>query len=129
MEKERANWRLEADQLRHLEKKQVDVDQYVNNLERSKEQLKKENDKLKLELKSLKNNRGGDGLTTTGNGSNGPSPLPPRKQFAFSNVVGAAMNNNNGKPPKDSHYFSTGGIHSSGGGRSDSLNSSMNQGS
>lgn len=44
IEKERANWQLEED---HLRRKQGELEEFIKNLEASKENLKKENGKLR----------------------------------------------------------------------------------
>lgn len=44
VEKERANWQLEED---HLRRKQSELEEFIQSLERSKENLKKENGKLR----------------------------------------------------------------------------------
>lgn len=53
IEKERANWQLEED---HLRRKQAELEEFIQNLEKSKETLKKENLKLRNDARSSSNN-------------------------------------------------------------------------
>ena len=46
VEKERANWVLEVD---HLKRKQSEMDEYVQSLERSKEKMRAENERLRVD--------------------------------------------------------------------------------
>lgn len=48
IEKERANWQLEED---HLRRKQAELEEFIQNLEKSKEVLKKENSKLRSDIR------------------------------------------------------------------------------
>ena len=63
VEKERANWVLEED---HLRRKQTELEDFVTRLEQSKENLKKENERLRHDMKLNAGNNG-----------------PARKQFMF----------------------------------------------
>jgi len=86
IEKERANWQLEED---HLRRKQIELEEFIQNLEKSKETLKKENTKLRNDARSSSNNG-------------------PKKQFVFAkgaqhllNQTAASMGlANSGIPPK-----------------------------
>ena len=53
IEKERANWQLEED---HLRRKQAELEEFIQNLEKSKETLKKENMKLRNDARSSSTN-------------------------------------------------------------------------
>ena len=57
IEKERANWVMEED---HFRRKTAESEDYIKSLERSKDAFRKENEKLRVELKALNG--------TTGNG-------------------------------------------------------------
>jgi predicted nucleic acid-binding Zn-ribbon protein len=48
IEKERANWQLEED---HFRRKQAELEEFIQNLERGKETLKKEISKLKSDIR------------------------------------------------------------------------------
>ena len=63
VEKERANWVLEED---HLRRKLTEMEEFVQRLEQSKENLKKENERLRHDMK-MGASQGG----------------PARKQFMF----------------------------------------------
>jgi uncharacterized protein YjcR len=61
IEKERANWQLEED---HLKRKQIELEEFISNLEGQKETLKKENSKLRSDVR-------------------GNSAVGQKKQFVF----------------------------------------------
>ena len=63
VEKERANWVLEEE---HSRRKQTELEEFIARLEQSKENLKKENERLRYDMKSAQ-------------GASGPA----RKQFMF----------------------------------------------
>jgi hypothetical protein len=70
IEKERANWQLEED---HLRRKQAEMEEFIQNLEKSKEILKKENSKLRSDVR-------------------GNSAAGQKKQFVFNKAATHLLN-------------------------------------
>ena len=64
MEKERANWMLEED---HLKRKQAEMEEFIQSLEKTKDSLKKEITKLRNDAR----------------GSSASGMSGPKKQFMF----------------------------------------------